>query len=50
MIQTSHILALSNRGFVAGQLISAFGGKKQAGRRESFWRGWGLPAIDSADA
>ena len=42
MIEAIHILALSNRGFVARQLQGVFCGGRCEPRRDSFWNGWGL--------
>jgi len=44
MIHTSHILALSQPGFVLQQVRTVFsGGDSRGQRRDSFWRGWGFP-------
>lgn len=42
MIRSNDILALANREFVGRQLFTAFPGGERNGRRESFWRSWGL--------
>ncbi len=42
MIQSNHILALSNRGFVLRQLQGVFCGGRCEPRRDRLWTGWGL--------
>ncbi len=42
MIQPIHILALSNRRFVTGQLRRLFCNGRCETRADSFWNGWGL--------
>ncbi len=42
MIIPNHILALSQPGFVNGQLRTVFCAGACDQRRESFWRGWGF--------